>query len=77
MLDGSPHLGLLLCQQFQRSCDFISYNLKYRLQSDCAGEHVNGGPVSPTPVLWLCGRAIILDYLLRGALILALLSFSS
>ena len=30
--NGSPHLGLLLCQQFQCSCDFISYNLKYRLQ---------------------------------------------
>ena len=49
LIDDSPHLGLLLWQ-FQRSCNLVSYNLKYLLQSDCSVEHVNGGPVSPTPM---------------------------
>ena len=71
LMDGSPHLGLLLCQQFQRGCDFIAYNLKYRLQSDYSVEHGNGCPVSPTPILCPCGQTIILDYLLWGTLLFA------
>ena len=53
LIDGSPHLGLLLGQQFQCSCDFISYNLKYHLQLIYLVEHGNGSPVSSNPVLCL------------------------
>ena len=77
LIDGSPHLGLLQGQQFQGSCNFISYNLKYHLQSIYLVEHGNGSPVSPNPVLCLCGQTIILDYLLEGALIFAPILFSS